>query len=115
MELSLRADDDSPVTVLEVGGEVDAYSAPTLGARISEIVASGQKQLVVDLNGVEFIDSTGLGVLVGGFNEAREAGGRLDLVCAVERVLKLLRITGLNDVFTITSTVSEALAGIAGK
>lgn len=114
MDLSLHANSYGSAAILEVGGEVDAYSAPNLAEQISELVAAGQKQIVVDLNGVEFIDSTGLGVLVGGFNEARDAGGRLDLVCAVERVIKLLRITGLDEVFTIKPTVAEALGDTAG-
>jgi anti-sigma B factor antagonist len=113
VELSLRATTDSPATVLAVSGEVDAYSAPALRERISEILADGSRHLVVDLNGVEFIDSTGLGALVGGLKEARAAGGRLDLVCSVDRVIKLLRITGLDDVFTIKPSVAEAVGSVS--
>jgi len=67
----------------------------------------------VDLGRVDFIDSTGLGVLVGALNRARELGGNLQLICAQERVLKLLRITGLDQVFTVRSTLEEALAADA--
>jgi anti-sigma B factor antagonist len=108
VDLSLTMGTDSAGrTVLEVGGEVDAYSAPTLGERITDILDGGERRLVVDLDGVGFIDSTGLGVLVGGFNRARDLGGRLDLVCGSERVLKLLRITGLDDVFTVHSSRAD--------
>ncbi len=111
MELSLRdrSDITAGVAVLEVGGEVDAYSAPKLHERIDEIVEAGQRHLVVDLGGVDFIDSTGLGVLVSGHNKAREVGGRLDLVCNLDRIIKLMRITGLDDVFVIHSSVDEAV------
>lgn len=111
MDLSLATHDDDNAVVLNVSGEVDVYSAPALSERINEILDSGSRRIVVDLSAVEFIDSTGLGALVGGHNRARDLGGELLLVCTVERVIKLLRITGLNDVFTIKSSVDEALAG----
>jgi anti-sigma B factor antagonist len=113
VDLSLRhrSDITSDVAVLEVGGEVDAYSAPKLSERIDEIVDNGEHHLVVDLGGVDFIDSTGLGVLVSGHNKARQAGGRLDLVCNVDRIIKLMRITGLDDVFVIHPSVAEAVSG----
>ena len=82
--------------------------------RIADLLDSGQHQLVIDLGGVEFLDSTGLGVLVAGLNRAREVGGSLSLVCPQERVLKLFRITGLDEVFTVHSTVDEALASTLG-
>lgn len=112
MDLSLRdrSDITADVAVLEVGGEVDAYSAPKLRERIDAIVENGENHLVLDLAGVDFIDSTGLGVLVSGHNKAREAGGRLDLVCNVDRIIKLMRITGLDDVFVIHQSVAEAVS-----
>lgn len=116
MDLSLRsrevatAEGGVAATVLAVGGELDVHSAPQLGERITEILGGGARRLVVDLNDIEFIDSTGLGVLVGGLNEARAAEGRLDLACSVERVLRLLQITDLDAVFAVFPTADEALA-----
>ena len=109
MDLSLTTHDDGGAVVLGVSGEVDVYSAPALGERINELLDGGQRRVVVDLNAVEFIDSTGLGTLVGGHNRAGELGGQLRLVCTVDRVIKLMRITGLDDVFTISPSVSAAL------
>jgi anti-sigma B factor antagonist len=111
MDLTLNTRDEAGHTVLAVSGEVDVYTAPALRDRIADLLDSGQHQLVIDLGGVEFLDSTGLGVLVAGLNRAREVGGSLALVCPQERVLKLFRITGLDEVFTVYSTVDEALAG----
>ena len=111
MDLTLNSHDQAGHTVLAVSGEVDVYTAPALRDRIADLLDSGQHQLVIDLGGVEFLDSTGLGVLVAGLNRAREVGGSLALVCPQERVLKLFRITGLDEVFTVYSTVDEALAG----
>ena len=91
-------------------GRSTCTTAPALRDRIADLLDSGQHQLVIDLGGVEFLDSTGLGVLVAGLNRAREVGGSLSLVCPQERVLKLFRITGLDEVFTVHATVDEALA-----
>ncbi len=115
MDLTLNSRVQDGRTLLEVLGEVDVYTAPALRDRISELIDAGQHTLVVDLGGVEFLDSTGLGVLVAGLNRAKEVGGSLTLVCPQERVLKLFRITGLDEVFTVHGTVDEALAGpVAG-
>jgi anti-sigma B factor antagonist len=115
VDLTLNSRVQDGRTLLEVLGEVDVYTAPALRDRISELIDAGQHTLVVDLGGVEFLDSTGLGVLVAGLNRAKEVGGSLTLVCPQERVLKLFRITGLDEVFTVHGTVDEALAGpVAG-
>jgi anti-sigma B factor antagonist len=113
VDLTLNARKQADHTVLEVAGEVDVYTAPGLRDRISDLLDSGEHRLVVDLGGVEFLDSTGLGVLVAGLNRAREVGGSLAIVCPQERVLKLFRITGLDEVFAVHSTVDDALAGSA--
>ena len=110
MDLTLNTRTQGEHTVLEVAGEVDVYTAPGLRDRVSDLLDGGQHQLIIDLGGVEFLDSTGLGVLVAGLNRAREVGGSMSLVCPQERVLKLFRITGLDEVFTVHGTVDEALA-----
>ena len=96
--------------IVEVGGEIDVYSAPTLRDQLNGLVAAGPHHLIVDMQGVEFLDSTGLGVLVGGLKRVRTQEGTLRLVCSQERVLKVFRITGLTKVFSIHDTVEEALA-----
>jgi anti-sigma B factor antagonist len=96
--------------VLEVKGEVDVHSAPELLKRVSKVLDSGNKSVVIDLNGLAFIDSTGLGALVAARNQSTEADATLRLVCNSERILKLFRITGLQDVFDIYPGVGEAVA-----
>lgn len=98
-------------TVLSVGGEVDVYSAPAFRDKISDLLEA-DPMLVIDLGGLSFIDSTGLGVLVAGRNKSLERGGVIAFVCTQDRVLKLLRITGLDSVFDIHATVDEAVAGL---
>jgi anti-sigma B factor antagonist len=108
MELSLAVRTVAGRTVLEIGGEIDVYTAPRLRERLIELVAEGADQVVVDLGRVEFLDSTGLGVLAGAHRRLKAANGSLALVCPHERILKIFRITGLDSVFEIYNSVDEA-------
>jgi anti-sigma B factor antagonist len=110
VELSLSTHTQEDHTVLAVGGEIDVYTAPQLRERLIELVEGGNQHIVVDMEQVEFLDSTGLGVLVGGLKRVRAHDGSLRLVCAQERILKIFRITGLEKVFGIYGSVNEALA-----
>ncbi|MGW3812890.1 anti-sigma factor antagonist BldG [Streptomyces sp. NPDC005046] len=96
-------------TVVEVGGEIDVYTAPKLREQLVELVNDGSFHLVVDMEGVDFLDSTGPGVLVGGLKRVRAHEGSLRLVCNQERILKIFRITGLTKVFPIHTSVEEAV------
>ena len=113
MELSLATHSVSDHVVLEIGGEIDVYTAPRLRERLIDMVGSGEKNVIVDLGRVEFLDSTGLGVLVGAHRRLRATGGSLRLVCPHERLLKIFRITGLDSVFEIHSSVEDAAGGTA--
>ncbi|MQA78053.1 MAG: anti-sigma factor antagonist [Streptosporangiales bacterium] len=110
MDLSLttRVVDDR--TVVEVAGEVDVYTAPKLREVFIDLVAHGTYHIVVDMERVEFLDSTGLGVLVGGLKRVRAHDGTLRLVCTQDRILKIFRVTGLTKVFPLHKTVDEAVA-----
>lgn len=110
MELTLHRRDEGEHTVVEAAGELDLYTAPRLRELLLALDAEGRHRVVVDLAGLSFIDSTGLGVLVGGLSRTREAGGDLALVCASERVLRPFQITGLTEVFAVHPTVEAALA-----
>ena len=109
MDLSLASRIEGDKTVLSVGGEIDVYTAPKLREQIVQLVEDGRYHLVVDMEDVEFLDSTGLGVLVGGLKRVRAHDGSLRLVCTQERILKIFRITGLTKVFPIHSSVAEAV------
>ena len=110
MDLSLTTRTEGDRTVVSVGGEIDVYTAPKLREQLVDLVNAGQYHLVVDMEDVEFLDSTGLGVLVGGLKRVRSHDGTLRLVCAQEKILKVFRITGLTKVFPIHATLVEALA-----
>lgn len=109
MDLSLSTRTEGDRTIVAVGGEIDVYTAPKLREQLIDLVSNGNYHLVVDMEGVEFLDSTGLGVLVGGLKRVRAHDGSLHLVCTQERILKIFRITGLTKVFPIHATVDEAI------
>lgn len=110
MDLTLESRDVDGRTVIEVGGEIDVYTAPKLRDTITNVVGGGVYDLIIDLSDVEFLDSTGLGVLVGGLKKVRANDGSLSLICAQDRLLKIFRITGLAKVFEIHPDQATALA-----
>lgn len=113
VELSVSRKSVGGYPVVAVSGEVDVYSAPALKQSITDLLGSGAKTVVVDLSGVAFLDSTGLGALVEARSATADAGGSLPLVCSQERIIKLFTITGLDEVFAIHATVDEAVASLA--
>ncbi len=86
--------------VVVVRGELDIDTAPQLREALLGVISDGCR-ILVDLEAVEFIDSTGMGILVGGLKRARLANGELELVCTSRIVLRPLELTGLDQVFTI--------------
>lgn len=108
MDIVLDSRPEGSWTVIDVKGEVDVYTAPKLREKIVDLVTQGSYRLVVDLEGVEFMDSTGLGVLVGGLKRVKSHGGTLALVCTKPKILKVFSITGLSKVFPIYDSVREA-------
>ena len=108
MELEITTERDEGVCTMTLQGEVDVYTAPRLKESIVELIDSGCTRILVDLEGVGFIDSSGLGVLVGGLRRAKERDGTIRLVCTRDNVLKIFRITGLDKVFAIFPDAADA-------
>ncbi|HLM25653.1 MAG TPA: STAS domain-containing protein [Thermoleophilaceae bacterium] len=104
---------DSETHVIHLGGEVDLYTAPEFKERLVELIENGKTKIVVDLSDATFIDSTTLGVLVGGVKRLRPGGGSLALVCSDQNITKIFEITGLDRVFPIHETRDEALSAVA--
>jgi anti-sigma B factor antagonist len=98
-------------TVVEVTGEFDVYTAPVLEESLGELVDGGQRDIVVDLTGVTFMDSTGLGLLIKALKWTREKDGSLRIVASTEKVLKVFRVTGLDTVLSLHETVDAATEG----
>jgi len=95
--------------VISLSGEVDLYTAPEFKQQLLEVVGQGASDVVVDLSDTTFIDSTTLGVLVGGVKRLRPNGGQLSLVCSDRNITKIFEITGLDKVFPIYATRTEAV------
>ncbi len=98
--------------VISLAGEVDLYTAPEFKEQLLEVVGKGGKEVVVDLSDTTFIDSTTLGVLVGGVKRLRPTGGQLALVCNDRNITKIFEITGLDKVFPIYASRAEAVENI---
>ncbi|MEJ7582789.1 MAG: STAS domain-containing protein [Acidimicrobiales bacterium] len=110
IDLGLEVSEQAGWGVLAVTGEVDVATAPRLREKLIDLVNGGQHRIVIDLGGVEFLDSTGLGVLVGALKRVRTHDGELALVCDEPRILKVFEITGLTKVFRMHRSVDEAVA-----
>lgn len=110
MDLGFTTTERNGRTVLAVHGEVDVATAPQLREKLIALVGTGDRDVVLDLDGVGFLDSTGLGVMVGSLKRARSKGHDLHVVCTNRSILKVLEITGLDKVLAIHDSVDDAVA-----
>ena len=104
---------DGDFGVVAVAGEVDIFTAPQFKECLVELLDSGVRHLVVDLSDVTFIDSTALGVLIGGVRRVHGAGGAMTLVVTSRPVERVLSVTGLDRVFSMHATRAEAIEALA--
>jgi anti-sigma B factor antagonist len=95
--------------VLRIEGEIDAYAAPQICERVIDLARNGIVHIIADLRGAGFLDSAGLGALVGSRTGLRAWGGSLTLVASAGRILQIFRITGLSDAFALHSCVLDAI------
>jgi anti-sigma B factor antagonist len=109
MDLRLDVSEQGDWSVLAVGGEVDVATAPRLREQLIALVNDQRYRLIVDLSGVDFIDSTGLGVLIGALKRVRGHDGDLHLVCSDPRIVRVFEITGLDQIFRIHETLDAAV------
>jgi anti-sigma B factor antagonist len=103
------------VYVISLAGEVDLYTAPEFKQQLLDVIGQGGKEVVVDFSNTTFIDSTTLGVLVGGVKRLRTNDGQLSLVCSDRNITKIFEITGLDRVFTIYPTREEAVSNLSSS
>jgi anti-sigma B factor antagonist len=109
MEQEFRIEErlDGAMPVISVIGEIDVATAPQLRESLHGVIAAGRSTVALDLLAVTFIDSTALGVLVGGLKRCRELGGELHVVVADARIRKIFEITGLDKVFPLARSLTE--------
>jgi anti-sigma B factor antagonist len=96
MELRTEVTENSGWTVVNVYGELDVATSPRMREVVIELVNGGATRLVLDLDGVDFLDSTGLGTIISALKRVRTHGGQLRLVCSQSRITRLFEITGLD-------------------
>ena len=108
MTLQIGVERHDATTLLVLRGDLDALTAPDLRNTLVEVIHEGAR-IVIDMEAVEFLDSAGLGILVGGLKRARTNDGEIELVCTSQDVLRPLEITGLDRSFTIHRSRDDAL------
>jgi anti-sigma B factor antagonist len=109
MRVKVETTIDGRAGIVAADGEIDLASTPRLREALSDHLAAGRTHLLINLCEVTFMDSTGLGVLVGAGKKATGLGGSLRIVCDNPRLLRLLAITGISRSLPVLSTVDEAL------
>ena len=112
MQFSVGVGDRDDYTVVTPRGEVDFATALALKQTLNEALARGRAHLVVDLEAVDFLESTGLGALIGARRRALGMGGSLSLVTTHQELLRIFRVTGMDTVFTIHDSVAAAVVSI---
>jgi anti-sigma B factor antagonist len=114
-KFELSEDDlDERTHIIAVSGEIHVSTAPEFSRRLNAAIAKGKTAVVLDLTGTEFIDSTGLSVLLNGLRRVTRQRGRMALVCINPTVLRLFEITRLDSTFDIRRTRDEALQAVRG-
>ena len=108
LSIDLKTEDGSDTLVFKLRGSLDLATAPTVRAALAEATDKGNHELIVDLTQLEFLDSTGLGVLIGAHRRAAEHGGSLRLVVTEGPISRLLNITGLIAVFAVYHSIEDA-------
>lgn len=109
--LEVQVDEREAWTVVTLAGQLDVATAPSFRQSLQEAQYVGAQRVVLDLVGLEFLDSFGLGVLVGGLRRARLHGGRLVLAGPNERIREILEVTGLDGAFQLAATVGDVVDG----
>jgi anti-sigma B factor antagonist len=110
LNIDVSTAENGRVALFSLGGSLDIATSPTLRAALMEAAEHDRHEIIVDLSHLEFLDSTGLGALIGANRRAGEHAGSVRLVAQEGQILRLLRITGLLDVFAVYPSVEAALA-----
>lgn len=98
--------------VVDLNGEIDVYTSPKVKDAVGDLIDKGHYNLVINLEKVRYIDSTGLGVLIGGLKRVREHGGTVNLVCTNPQIKKIFDITGLVKIFGIYDDEDAAMKAL---
>jgi anti-sigma B factor antagonist len=111
MDMSVRVEHLQGWAVAKVAGEVDIATAPRLREQLVALITEGHSRIVLDLDEVDLLDSTGLGVIVGVLKRVRTVGGDLRLVCNRPAIRKVFEITALDRTLPLSESAEAALTG----
>ncbi len=100
---------EANIQAVDVHGEIDVYTSPKVKETIHSLIEKGHYNLIINLEGVRYIDSTGLGVLIGALKKVREHNGRILLICTNPQIKKIFNLTGLVKIFEIFPDEEQAL------
>lgn len=114
MDLLISVRYEGEVPVIDLSGEVDAYTSARFREAMVDLIEDGAPNLIISMMKVEYIDSSGLGALVGGLKRSTEHGGKILIVCDNPQIRKVFEITGLEKVFPLFDIEAEAVQVIAG-
>jgi len=109
--LDISTDMDGGVTVAHPVGELDAFNASEFRVAMEQVTSSSR--LVIDLAGVPFVDSAGLGAVIAVIRRVQELGSEIALACPRPALAQLLDHTGVSRIVLVTATVDEAIAALA--
>lgn len=109
--MDLRTESRDGYAVVALGGRLTASGAPALRSAVAELIAAGEARVVIDMTDLQFVDSSGLGALVGGLKSARVAGGDLRIAAVSEAVRTVLHLTNLDRVLRDYPTPESAFDG----
>ena len=113
MDLQINVRNNRTVPIIDLAGEVDAYTSARFREAMIDLIESGAANLIISMMKVEYIDSSGLGALVGGLKRSTERGGRIVIVCDNPQIRKVFEITGLEKVFPLYMAEEDALSGVS--
>jgi len=109
--LDIQLDQAEAYTICRPVGELDAFTVSKFRQALAELAST--PRLLIDMSGVPFVDSAGLGALIGGIRRARELGGDVAVCCNRPTLTRLLRTTGFDRIVTVTETLEEAATALS--
>jgi len=111
-DLDVRIHRNSDIPVVGLSGDIDSYTCSKLGKAIVNLITDGDLHVVIDMSEVKYIDSSGLGTLVGGLRRVHEQNGNLAITNPSPQIRRIMNLTGLNKVFTLYDNESEAITSL---
>lgn len=112
MEIIVDTKIEDRIGIVEVHGEIDTYTSPKIREEINDLIEKGCNNLIVDLTDVRYMDSTGLGVLIGALKRVKEKGGCINIATTDFLILRAFKVTGLKRIFGIFDSVEKAKTAI---